>query len=569
MADIMNKIKFLSDVKIPRLTVNDKLLVSGDLQVDGSVITTNYKESIIKDAFVVYNPEKENYFTQLGEVILTGNLNYYSEEDSLLTQDIIKLIRAFSMLFKNTEPGINVKTFDGSVSASVWDSEENTWHDQIGTLELIYTVEDTCTLYDIMVGGATLLTIQKDNNGFSDIPKIVFHGIDIVGLTLDDVEGLNELFDNPSAFVSSGAYGIIYDKEEDSIRLGYGNYDTEGNSKYFNFNEGEGNPLAVRDLRSEDDGSLVMWDAEKYCLVKSPITYRYTENVMGDILISDIYIDDNLNVLGNATFGEETIRLRGNQAEGATLEVFDDDLDECTSITSYDISSGRGYFRDDITAHNYTFEDETYPAIDAQGDIVATGKVTAANAQVNNTMVIGEGVAEGRGSMVVGYGCVTTADAKYAIAAGDTLIATAEGQAVFGKYNTENDEALFIVGDGESDTNRHNAFEVISRDGVVYLKVGETEISEKQLKALMPEPTFFTILNVKFEYTFGMTWSDFINSEYNIDGPIDEPLFKLNEYGDVQFFDTDGHYYTEIADPDTYEAIRSDAFVQNKKYTFL
>ena len=91
-----------------------------------------------------------------------------------------------------------------------------------------------------------------------------------------------------------------------------------------------------------------------------------------------------------------------------------------------------------------------------------------AHAEGLKTQAIGEythaqgvdGIAEGRGSMVAGYGCVTTADAKYAIAAGDTLIATAEGQAVFGKYNECNEDALFIVGNGEDEKNRSNALTI-------------------------------------------------------------------------------------------------------------
>lgn len=111
--------------------------------------------------------------------------------------------------------------------------------------------------------------------------------------------------------------------------------------------------------------------------------------------------------------------------------------------------------------------------------------------------------------------------------------------------------------------------DIIEKDGTIYLKVGETEVQEHQLKAVMPEP-FFTVEGIKFEFVFGMTWSDFINSEYNIYGPLgDERFFKFNEYGNVEFCDPDGMYYTEIADPDTYEAILDDAFVQNKKYIYL
>lgn len=62
----------------------------------------------------------------------------------------------------------------------------------------------------------------------------------------------------------SGDYGILYNPTTQAVELGYGTYDEDLNT--FTFNEGEGKPVAVRDLSAEDDGSLVMWDAENYCL---------------------------------------------------------------------------------------------------------------------------------------------------------------------------------------------------------------------------------------------------------------------------------------------------------------
>ena len=64
------------------------------------------------------------------------------------------------------------------------------------------------------------------------------------------------------------------------------------------------------------------------------------------------------------------------------------------------------------------------------------------------------------------------------------------GQVVFGNYNKINDDAVFQIGNGVLDTVRSNAFEVIStRDNNgtnhVSLKVGETVVTENQLKALL------------------------------------------------------------------------------------
>jgi hypothetical protein len=64
-------------------------------------------------------------------------------------------------------------------------------------------------------------------------------------------------------------YAIIYDPLNEAVRLGVGIYNTDENT--FAFNEGEGQPVATRDLGEDDDGCLVMWDAKNYCLVRSTV----------------------------------------------------------------------------------------------------------------------------------------------------------------------------------------------------------------------------------------------------------------------------------------------------------
>lgn len=58
---------------------------------------------------------------------------------------------------------------------------------------------------------------------------------------------------------SNDTYGIVYDPASDSVKLGLGKLDTTGK---FTFNEGEGQPVAVRDDSSLlVDGHLIKWDA--------------------------------------------------------------------------------------------------------------------------------------------------------------------------------------------------------------------------------------------------------------------------------------------------------------------
>lgn len=64
---------------------------------------------------------------------------------------------------------------------------------------------------------------------------------------------------------SSDTYGIVYDPASDSVKLGLGKLDNSGK---FTFNEGEGQPVAVRDDSSLFvDGHLVKWDATNHKFV--------------------------------------------------------------------------------------------------------------------------------------------------------------------------------------------------------------------------------------------------------------------------------------------------------------
>ena len=64
-------------------------------------------------------------------------------------------------------------------------------------------------------------------------------------------------------------YAVVYDPIEESFCLGIGVYDDVNNT--FQFNEGEGHPLAIRELTTDDDGYLIMWDADTHCFVRSPL----------------------------------------------------------------------------------------------------------------------------------------------------------------------------------------------------------------------------------------------------------------------------------------------------------
>ena len=84
-------------------------------------------------------------------------------------------------------------------------------------------------------------------------------------------------------------YAIVYEPWNEAVKLGVGTYNTDDNS--FEFNEGEGCPIAVRDLGETDDGCLVSWDAERFCLIKSPIKIEDNGVVLNEV--SNFYNSDS------------------------------------------------------------------------------------------------------------------------------------------------------------------------------------------------------------------------------------------------------------------------------------
>jgi hypothetical protein len=70
---------------------------------------------------------------------------------------------------------------------------------------------------------------------------------------------------------------------------------------------------------------------------------------------------------------------------------------------------------------------------------------------------------------------------------GKKTITKEQFQTALGKFNADNANALFMVGNGTSENDRSNAFEVL-KDGTMIskkLKIGNTEITEEQLKNIL------------------------------------------------------------------------------------
>lgn len=123
--------------------------------------------------------------------------------------------------------------------------------------------------------------------------------------------------------------------------------------------------------------------------------------------------------------------------------------------------------------------------------ILESGDATAIantwNTNKNFSAAIGQGshveglstMASGAGAHAEGY--QTSAWADYSHAAGLGTRAIIAGQTVIGKYNKEDYESLFVIGDGDSDLNRKNAFAVgYDIDGYYYAKIGDKYYTDRR-----------------------------------------------------------------------------------------
>lgn len=95
-------------------------------------------------------------------------------------------------------------------------------------------------------------------------------------------------------------YGIAYDPTDDTVKLGLGKLSLDGE---FVFNEGQGLPVAVRQLSETANGNLVVWDEEQHALVDSGVS-------PGGIGVPDnvVTTDTAQTISGEKKFGDDSLR---------------------------------------------------------------------------------------------------------------------------------------------------------------------------------------------------------------------------------------------------------------------
>lgn len=107
----------------------------------------------------------------------------------------------------------------------------------------------------------------------------------------------------------------------------------------------------------------------------------------------------------------------------------------------------------------------------------------AAHAEGYSSIAAGQAShAEGQGTQAVGnnshaggYGASSFNNSSFSH--GIYTVANKDGEIAFGKYNKSNDDTVFSVGDGTSDSARHNAFEITTTGGKLHDKdIATTDI---------------------------------------------------------------------------------------------
>lgn len=167
---------------------------------------------------------------------------------------------------------------------------------------------------------------------------------------------------------SLDTYGIVYDPASDSVKLGLGKLDNSGK---FTFNEGEGQPVAVRDDSSLFvDGHLVKWDATNHKFVDcgkdvsdsataNSIASRTADGALKATPISDIDIE---NQTDNTVATKKDLKSVQDKIPTALSSLTEDETHRTVSDTEKATWNGK---QDALTAgSNITITDNTISAKD-------------------------------------------------------------------------------------------------------------------------------------------------------------------------------------------------------------
>lgn len=168
-----------------------------------------------------------------------------------------------------------------------------------------------------------------------------------------------------------------------------------------------------------------------------------------------------------------------------------------TTAGAYSTAEGYNTTASGNSSHaegNYT----TASGVDSHAEgFSTTASGNYSHAEGYSTTVSGDySHAEGYNTIASGVnshaeGTSTTASGNRSHAAGLYTKALHDNEVAYGSYNESNDNTLFSVGDGTSDTARHNAFEITTTGGKLHDKeISTTQINVRDMTLLFKEITW-------------------------------------------------------------------------------
>ena len=269
---------------------------------------------------------------------------------------------------------------------------------------------------------------------------------------------------------STDVYGIVYDPVGDSVKLGLGKSDADGK---FTFNANEGNPIAVRDDDNKiTNNHLLKWNSTNRKLVDSGkavddlSTATNLENGTGTGSLVQKTVSSSGTPYDNESSGSGAVALgKKVKSNGNTTFVIGQENEAITgtsaSFTSGRLNVNRGSYN--ITGGENSANNNSWNLVIAKNSAVSDGRF---------------GIVSGLDNVYTGPGSTYNTAVSML---GKNLYVQGENQPsdsalLIGQYNKvqNNPGRLFIVGNGTSNDDRKNAFEVLE-DGRAKVQSAPTE----------------------------------------------------------------------------------------------
>jgi len=286
---------------------------------------------------------------------------------------------------------------------------------------------------------------------------------------------------------TSNVYGIVYDHQSDSVKLGLGTSSADGE---FTFNTDEGEPVAVRDDSSKlTNDHIIKWDSADHKLVDG----GSVEDILAKLNIQN---GDGVNSL--------TQKYPDGKPNNALKDGTIAFGQNSTAHQKFDVAIGGGAvagfaYKNDFNAFYYDFENKkplhNGQGLNAQGEVLDFAGTTYENSFGWNRSLGELSTAKGRGAVAfqngysesrngtafgagraygdnaVGTGNETSAVGTNTFTQGNNTVAEYDNQAAFGRFNENKEENIFEVGIGSGEPDEiiglpetKNGFAVL-RDG--------------------------------------------------------------------------------------------------------